>query len=266
METANFRRVAFDCPLAAWARCAPALVDGADSVNAAYQSNYIGPDTFSVRFSLPLVMHRKRAEKREWCGMVRATRKRNAGADVRDRAVTEERGARGARDGSVGENPDGGCVRETTDKSGARRERCGRFWRCSSRRCRYFPDQRRLHFAREPVDDRARFNTGSIERRAHDPLGSCLLPRRAVNLGHRNNGSPRMEAPIIDDELWILIDHSGKKSTRLVRIASCRAARRIGRNPPAQRIPAHSRLPAAISLRGEPSSQRSLRCRSRCDD
>ncbi len=45
-----------------------------------------------------------------------------------------------------------------------------------------------------------------LEASSKTPERGCLLPRQAVNLGHQNNGSPRMEAPIIDDELWILIE------------------------------------------------------------
>ncbi len=46
----------------------------------------------------------------------------------------------------------------------------------------------------------------ALEASSKTPERGCLLPRQAVNLGHQNNGSPRMEAPIIDDELWILIE------------------------------------------------------------
>jgi hypothetical protein len=62
-ETENCARVVINSPLAAEARCRFRVVDGADSVIAAYQSNFVVPDTFSVRFSIPLVMHRIRAAK-----------------------------------------------------------------------------------------------------------------------------------------------------------------------------------------------------------
>lgn len=38
-----------------------------------------------------------------------------------------------------------------------------------------------------------------LRGRYKTPMEACLLPRRAVNLGHQNNANPRMEAPIIDD-------------------------------------------------------------------
>ncbi len=53
---------------------------------------------------------------------------------------------------------------------------------------------------------RRRFEPAALEASSKTPERGCLLPRQAVNLGHQNNGSPRMEAPIIDDELWILIE------------------------------------------------------------
>jgi transposase len=39
-----------------------------------------------------------------------------------------------------------------------------------------------------------------------NPGGGCLLSREAVNLGCLNNGTQGMEAAIIDDELWTLIE------------------------------------------------------------
>ncbi|EMH3347955.1 hypothetical protein KTE69_22465 [Burkholderia multivorans] len=79
----NFVRIVIDRPPGAWARFRSCVVDGADTVNAAYQSNFVAPDTFSVRFSIPLVMH---SDTGEHAGLHRNRAnhvKRNAGAVVR---------------------------------------------------------------------------------------------------------------------------------------------------------------------------------------